>query len=242
MRSWRLFRNSGKGPGRLQLAVRIARAAATLPRITIRLHPTTKQCRAMLREFTSRHPRCPLFRRKTIGVGLIDIKAFSDVEDYMKRVSGKNSAAYFSRRAARAGYRFAEIDPNEYANDIFCVNTSLTVRQNLPMESSYLAKIDRYEILPGEQYFGVLKEQSLVAYLHLVTCGEAAVISRILGHGEHLDHGIMYLLVTSLVGDLIGRSSAKYLLYDMMLGASDGLALFKRRLGFESYRVRWIAT
>ena len=51
----------------------------------------------------------------------------------------------------------------------------------------------------------------------------------------------MYLLVTSLVNYLIAQSSVTYLMYDMMFGASDGLALFKRRLGFEPYRVRWIA-
>ncbi|MBP7167384.1 MAG: hypothetical protein KBB64_06970, partial [Bacteroidia bacterium] len=63
---------------------------------------------------------------------------------------------------------------------------------------------------------------------------------RIMGHQEHLKEGIMYYLVTETISKLIrDKENNIHLMYDTYFGASDGLKMFKRRLGFKPYRVTW---
>jgi len=82
----------------------------------------------------------------------------------------------------------------------------------------------------------------LVAYADISFCGEVAVISRILGYGEYLDNGIMYLLVDGIMRLVIERKSKygqpEWPMYDTLLGAKEGLRYFKERLGFEPYSVK----
>ena len=49
-------------------------------------------------------------------------------------------------------------------------------------------------IFDGE---GVLK-----AYAHISICGEVFIFSRLLGHGQELDKGIMYLLVSEVIREM----------------------------------------
>jgi hypothetical protein len=50
----------------------------------------------------------------------------------------------------------------------------------------------------------------------------------------------MYLLITSSISNLIDSNiNIKFVMYDTIFGASDGLRLFKKRLGFKPYLVKW---
>ena len=50
----------------------------------------------------------------------------------------------------------------------------------------------------------VMNEQgAVVAYIDLVQCGEVAVISRILGHMDHVDNGVVYLVFDGVMRGLI---------------------------------------
>jgi len=77
------------------------------------------------------------------------------------------------------------------------VNSSMQVGQERSLFQSYM---DRRQVEMSwqdvETIPAVLDATGvLVAYADISFCGEVAVMSRILRHGEYLDNGIMYLLV-----------------------------------------------
>lgn len=194
----------------------------------------------LFRHFTKRHPRFPVFRYKTIGVALIDRKPFSNGEEYVKSVNGKNSAAYFMRKSVRAGYSFRHIDPIASTDAIYAVNISAEVRQGRVMDESYRNKFTDYPVNQNNSYYGVFLNEQLVAYLWVVRSGELAVLNRLLGHADHLNNGVMYHLVTGFVEqEFSSGSSVKYVMYDTFFGATEGLKMFKQRCGFKPWRVKW---
>lgn len=146
-------------------------------------------------------------------------------------------------RSERLGYRFEEIDRAEYADDVFAINTSMPERQGRPMSGGYLERprfspnpmrCDRHHVYT----YGVLTGDRLVAYLWLYRCGELAMVSSILGHADHLEGDVMYLLVTETISaqtDLGGT-----LFYNLHSSGTDGLRYFKERLGLRPTEVAWL--
>jgi hypothetical protein len=209
-----------------------------MPSVTIALGGNE----AIYKLFSQRHPKYPLFRKKTIGVALLPINNSAD--GYLESVNGKNSAAYYSRKAERKGYTFSKIDPNDYVDDIYAINTSKPERQGRSMAQQYVAKVDHYEMQENWRYFGVLSaEGKLVSYAWVPCHGQVWLLGTLLGHGDYLNDGVMYLLVTKVVLEMyseIYTSKNMYLMYDMFLGAQKGLRDFKLKCGFLPYRVRWL--
>src|SRR5437899_460213 len=87
-----------------------------LPRLEIQLGSGPKAA-AAYRWLTERHPRYPLFERKTVGVELIDVRRFQDFDKYLATVGGKNSTAYYRRRALTKGYSFVRISKNDHVEE-----------------------------------------------------------------------------------------------------------------------------
>jgi hypothetical protein len=163
-------------------------------------------------------------------------------EEYLAGAAGAYTRRKL-RRAARDGYRFAEIDPNDHLDDIFAINTSLKERQGREMDEAYR---NRPEPWPPprhgcprhrEVWYGVLKDR-LVAYTWVYQVGEMCLFNRILGHGAHLDSGIMYTLVAGSIADLM-PAGLRYAMYERHTSGSEGLRYFKEKLGFRSYWVDW---
>ncbi len=218
--------------------IKTIKEVSKLPRVSISLDVSLEGKR-IYKSFTSKHPKYLLIKNKTIGVALIKTDSFKKPEDYTQSVNGKNSAAYFSRKAGRNGFLFQEINLNDYQKDIAEINQSASNRQGREMDDSYKKEID-YPINKNNIYFGIFKDNKLTVYLWVVKTGELCILNRILGHSDFLDAGIMYLLVTSYVEYAIQNSnSTKYIMYDTFFGASDGLKLFKKRCGFQPYLVTW---
>lgn len=210
-----------------------------LPVITIALG-VDEYGKMFYTNFTKRHPRYFFLKNKILGVALIELQRFKSGSEYLKTVNGKNSAAYFSRKAAKLGFVFKTFQPNEYIEQIHAINTSATIRQGKEMEESYKNKIKTFPVDQHNTYVGIFKDDLLVAYLWTINSQELVLINRILGHAEHMEGGIMYLLVTSYVERLISTDlKPKVLMYDTLLGASPGLKMFKHRCGFKSYKVNW---
>jgi hypothetical protein len=147
-------------------------------------------------------------------------------------------------RAERLGYRFSEIAREEYDRDIFEINTSLGARQGRPMSAGYR---ERVHFMPLPEYrcarhairtYGVMDDRgTLVAYLWLYRSGELALVSSILGHGEHLANDVMYLLFQGVVGAEAGYGG--YFVYNRHDSGTEGLRYFKGKLGFEATEVEW---
>lgn len=192
--------------------------------------------------FTKLH-RLKLFKNKTLGVALIDLKKFANFEEYYKSVNGKNSAAYYSRKALKRGYKFVEIDRNNFIDDIFNINTSVQMRQGKNMASSYLVKVDSYMNESNYKYFGVVdSDGKLVSYCNIGFYGEFSLIVTLLGHHKHLNDGIMYLMMIKFNEIMFNEYKDKgyqYIMYDTFFGASQGLKMFKNKLGYKPYKVEW---
>lgn len=190
--------------------------------------------------FTKWHPKYKIIRNKEIGVGLINITQYVSSDEYLKIINGKNSAAYYARKAKGRGYIFREIIREDYKDDIYEVNVSMQERQGRKMAEHYLQKIDTFENLEHFRYFGVIdKNGSLKSYCNIGYYGDFAVVSQLLGHKEYLNDGVMYLLMSEVVCELISEKKVDYLMYDTFFGAKDGLRMFKEKLGFLPYRVKW---
>ena len=193
--------------------------------------------------FTKPH-RLKFFKNKTLGVALIDLNKYKIFEEYYKSINGKNSAAYYARKAIRREYVFKEVNRNHFIDDIYEVNISATTRQGRKMSSAYLQKQLKYNNEENYRYFAVLtSEGKLVSYCNIGFYGEFALIATLLGHKKYLNDGIMYLMMVEfnkLIFNEYKPKGYKYIMYDTFFGASDGLKRFKEKLGYKSYKVKWL--
>lgn len=149
-----------------------------------------------------------------------------------------------ANRAERLGYRFAEIKREQYDGDVYEINTSLDSRQGRPMSAGYRERVHFMPLpdYPCERHaictYGVLSQRGkLVAYLWLYRAGELALVSSILGHGEHLANDVMYLLFQGVVGAQSGLGG--HFVYNRADSGTEGLRYFKHKLGFEAMEVEW---
>lgn len=216
---------------------------AQLPKVKLKFS-NIENNRETYHYFTKRH-RFKVIRNKTIGVALIDISLYKNFDEYYKTVNGKNSAAYYARKAAKRNYQFVEIDRNNYRDDIYEINTSSQERQGKKMSASYLQKAEYYENKSNYRYYGVVGQNGkLFSYCSIGLYGDFAVVVTLLGHKNFLNEGIMYLMMTeahrALFAEFQNNSPCRFIMYDTFFGASEGLKLFKRKLGYKPYRVKWI--
>lgn len=192
--------------------------------------------------FTEPHPRHPEYGTYQNGCSIIVLpKTF---EEYWAPMVGHHTD-HEVRRATKAGYRFEFVDRDRYRDDIYEINTSLEERQGRPMAERYTKPLEPYGPLqytcPRHQLrtYGVLKGEHLVAYTWVILIGEMCLFSTILGHGEHLRFGIMRLLVTEALRDIMGIGETRYAMYATHDSGTEGLRFFKERLGFRPYWVNW---
>lgn len=152
------------------------------------------------------------------------------------------------RRADRAqtrGYRFRIIERHRRADEIHRINLSANERQGRPMSNGYRQRPSEAP-LPAYtcprhavRTYGVEDATgTLVAYLWLYRAGELALVSQILGHHDHLENEVMYLLFQGAVS-VEARVGGGFFVYNRFDSGTDGLRWFKTRLGFEPVQVEW---
>ncbi|WP_313168495.1 hypothetical protein [Massilia oculi] len=201
-------------------------------------HIDPDDIRTTYRAFTRPHPRFRLIRAKTVGAALIDLSRFADRQAYEERIKAKNHGGYHAKRARKRGYRFVDIDRNDYIDDIHAINTSLDTRQGRPMDRKYTEKHEAFVTLPHFRHHGILDPQGkLVAYASLGIYGNFAAFSQMLGYRNN--DGVMHLLLVETISRLIAERQVRYVMYDTFFGAQPGLKTFKTILGFQPYRARY---
>ncbi len=151
-----------------------------------------------------------------------------------------------AKKCRELGYRFTVTERHKYADDIHAINTSMPVRQKRPMSAGYSQRPsdtpDPSWPCPrhGVHAYGVLSPGgSLVAYLWLYRAGQLALVSQILGHADHLENGIMYLLWSGMIGyeSIDPDGSVVYNRHD---SGTPGLRFYKERVGLEETEVAWL--
>lgn len=150
------------------------------------------------------------------------------------------------KRAARCaahGYAFTPFARHEHVDAIHAINTSLRERQGRPMSTGYLNRpvygpdeytCRRHRINP----YGIFSDTGkLVAYAFIYRSGELALVSQILGHGDHLDQGVMHLLLRETVW--AENSEGGFLVYNRHDSGRPGLRQFKEWFRFRPTRIEW---
>jgi hypothetical protein len=200
------------------------------------------ECRRLFLSFTRRHERLKVIQNKRWGVALLAVPERFD--DYFRDPKRAHLRREFSR-ASRAGLTFAAVDPLERFDDILAINRSAVTRQGQPMHPHYLdeTRVRRY-FERSADVFGVTDAGgTLRAYVAIRVSGEVACVERILGHADVLNMGVMWVLVTGTIRELVERKQTDgrptWFMYDTYFGASAGLRQFKQWVGFAPYRVSW---
>jgi hypothetical protein len=213
------------------------RVAAAMPRVEIVLSRGAPEEEEFLRGVRGRHPRYRIVGSKAVGAALLPIEEFTTLEEYLANL---RYARRRVRRAGRLGYTVRVFDPNERRSDLLSIHTSLPERQGRAIDSEYLDPAPEYRTGPTIEYLGVFRQDVLLAYSRVEYAGDIASLARIMGHGDHMADGTMFLLVAGIVEHVKAvRPQTRYLFYDMFFGAADGLRQFKAHLGFRPHFVRW---
>lgn len=193
------------------------------------------------RYFTKPHPKYRIIQNKSVGAALIDLRASASSDNYLEQVRGKNRGAFHAKRARTRGYVLAELERNNFIDEIHEINTSVDIRQGRPMEPHYLQKVSHYEKLPYFKYFGVFDAKGkLMAYANLGIYGDFCAFSHVIGRRNN--DGVMHLMVVDIVCRLIEEGALNYVMYDTFFGAQPGLRQFKSAVGFKPYRAKYRLT
>ena len=214
----------------------------SLPKVRINLHGC-KRCHLIYSSFNKRHPRYFIIKRKTVGAALLDLPT-----SYQGYLRGKARQALRTNinKATILGYRVTNIHPQDHLDEILAINNSAQLRQGHKMHKSYTDNdlVQKYLSEVTGMIGAVNSQGKLVGYIDPIYCGELIIINRLLGHANTLDHGVMYLMMADIVKRAIEKKQhggrEKWVMYDMMFGASRGLRYFKERLGFKPYLVKWL--
>lgn len=188
--------------------------------------------------FNQRHWKRLFLKNKKFNCSIVDLQQSGSFEEYIKTVKGKNSADYFYRRAKKMGYVVERINPNEYIEDIYRINTSSESRQGRKMDAGYLTKVEHWPNNETNTWIGAFDEnRKLVSYIWLIDLHEMVLINRILGDSDHLKNNIMYLTILGAIEYTFSERKYKYIMYDTFGRKQNGLVLFKKRIGFKPYTV-----
>ena len=190
--------------------------------------------------FTKPHPSFPLVSRNTFGAALVDL-----TENGANYLADKKYARRRYNKSKKLGHEFRQFDATQHIDELIGINTSTDFRQNRRMIESYSDKEKVRNMARVEApSFGVFSEDGkLLAYTHAPILGDVFSYSRILGHSDHLESGVMFRLVVD-TNDWMRQhyqehGFPRWAYYDMFLGASPGLRFFKQNAGFRPYRVSW---
>ena len=227
-------------------------AISNLPSISIDLmmsstldnHPFYRNVtRQFHQNATRRHTKFPLIRQLEYGVAVSLLK--SAPPPYSNRVGP--AAKRNLKKALRLGYRFERMDYNRHVEDVTAIHRSTKVRQGQEMPKHFFSATAPSIIDPPSTtlthdypYFGIFKDDTLVAYASCLIAGELCAIETIYGHADHHSNGVVPLLLVSLADHLIvHHPQVLYYVYDTYFGASETMRRFKRKFLFLPHRVSW---
>jgi len=227
---------------RIKERTRLLLALARLPVARLRFDPAlgAERVRRAHRLFTRRHVRYKIIGNKTLGVALIDLRAFNgQPAAYLATVKRSGHAGPQSKKAAARGYHLRRIDRNQHIDAIHAIHMSSDERQGRPMDAFYHARPDAYDDEADWESHGVFDADGrLAAYCSMARYGNFVATDQLMGYKNQ--DGIMYLLLSAIVCRLIEEGEVDWFMYDTYLGAKPGLRDFKRRVGFQPYRARYL--
>jgi hypothetical protein len=193
---------------------------------------------------------CDVFARpllEKMGSGPYDVCSVMEIPWSLDEWRAEHKTA--RRRVDRCrhrGYSFRWLAREKHLADIHAINLSAPVRQGRAMSHGYkvwptdgplpVYGCGRHAI----RTWGVFDPTGVVvAYLTMYRAGQLALVSQILGHADHLDNEVMWLLFAGALEQEI-RYGPGMLVYNRHDSGTDGLRWWKEHAGFEATEVRWV--
>lgn len=181
--------------------------------------------------------------------------------DYLERLNRNRHRNY---KKAREKYVFERFNYSNFVPDVVAINTSKDFRSGGALKAHYKASVEErggapkvwqqipatncihhernifhgvFLQAPGYKQGDVVTNHRLVAYNGIAVCGELAIYSWNIGHGDYLKDGIMTMLTVQTVLWLLReRPGVKYFVMGNWtdgLHTGPGLQDFKREHLFE---------
>lgn len=127
------------------------------------------------------------------------------------------------------------------------INRSSSHRQGRPMAPGYRVQsvVSQVPVSPCARHAtrvtGVTAPTGdVVAYLVVLRQGDLALVSQILGHADHLDFEVMWLLFEHALHREVRADSDGVMVYNRHDSGTDGLRWWKERVGFREATVEWL--
>lgn len=203
-----------------------------------------------LLRFEAKHIKEKGDKTSTTVAGLLVKNVDIDTLEARLRGYSKGFSVRSANKARSKGFTVAEFEWNDFLQDIFEINTSLSERNGKPMSPSYLRlphelrNRGKAEANPCRFHwiknFGVFSEDGkLVAYVRLKRQTDFLIYTTILGHGEYLIEGVMYLLHHEILAFVALQKDLRdcLLVYSAFNSGGDGLKQWKRRGLFEEFSI-----
>lgn len=201
---------------------------------------------------------------------VIDLAEARDFEKWVKSVkkSVGDNAFRNERKANQRGYEVHSFDRRTFVPDIHTINHSMPVRSGRGMKPAYTKSIDElggyptqyfspllpsnleywgisfgaFLKLPGHKQGEIVTNQQLVGYISVRRIGDLILYPQLLGHGDHLNNGIMAQIHFHVLRWLVEEScehsrGAKILMYTAANTVNEGLRTWKKRAGFKACKI-----
>jgi hypothetical protein len=202
----------------------------------------SKLVKLFYQDAQSRHRKLFFVGKYAYGFALCALP--KDFHNYFIKLKSSTRNEY--RKALRLGYRVRRFDFNAHLEEIHEILQSTPVRQGeLPREIREgcvqpIANPPSRTPYHDYPYFGVFKEDKLVAYAGCMILGEMCHLNEIYGHASYQKDCIVHLLILEIAAEIFkSYPVVRYYSYDTYFGASDSLRHFKRKFLFYPHRATW---
>jgi len=223
-----------------------------LPRATVNLmlEQTTdndpfyaKVVKAQYDEANSRHPKMLFARKYEYGYTLCELPKTFD--DYFMKIEASARRNY--KKALRLGYKTKRMDFNKHLEDVRDIWVSTPVRQRRLMPQDIREGQVRPVTDPPSKttyhdypYYGVFKDEKVLAYAACLIAGELCEVQNIYGHVQYQNDGLVPMLFIDIARELLNSFPAvKYYSYGTFYGAGETMRRFKQKFLFDPYHVTW---
>lgn len=179
------------------------------------------------------------------------IKRYTDIAavwvgDSLEYRSPLNSTGRNIRnKARRKGYycRLLSLEErNGLLDSIHEINISKEIRQGRPMSAGYTEYPKAYSTDYSckkhyGQWIGCFDSGGkMVGYIVAQVCGSLCASSMVMGHGDYLGDGIMYLLYDYFM-EFAHGDGCDVIVYSRWSDGGDGLRAFKHNIGMAAYSI-----
>lgn len=195
---------------------------------------------------------------------VISIRDNESYESWERIVKKRYDRVRMKKRSERLGYVVHPFHPKLHVPDMHEIHHSAEARSGGSMRGDYLKSIEEmggypdrhlqpvkpacplhwavsmgvFEPLPGHKQGEIAVDEKLVGYINLRRSGDVLLYSRIMGHADHLQNGVMYHLHFDIVKwafdqEIPQMQGLKYVMYGGIGNGGASLWQWKRTAGFE---------